>query len=74
MKFDFKRMLQFEHNIGAKDKRYRMLGGAALILVAVFTAKILLLMLGMLLVITSYAGWCPVYSGLTKSTCEAKSE
>jgi hypothetical protein len=64
-------MLKFEHNIGAKDKKYRMIGGGALIVISIFTAKIVLLLLGMVLVITAYSGWCPVYSGLGKNTCAA---
>ena len=71
MSFDFKRMLKFEHNVGAKDKKGRMMAGAALLLVSVFTAKIILLLLGMVLVATAYSGWCPVYSGMGKNTCAA---
>lgn len=71
MNFDYKRMFQFEHNIGAQDKKYRMIAGCALLLISVFTAKIVLLLLGMVLVITAYAGWCPFYSGLGRNTCAA---
>jgi hypothetical protein len=71
MNFDYKRMLKFEHNIGAQDKKYRMMGGIALLLISVFTAKIVLLLLGMVLVATAYSGWCPVYSGMSKNTCGA---
>lgn len=71
MNFDYKRMLKFEHNVGAQDKKYRMIAGCALLLVAVVTAKIVVLLLGMVLVITAYSGWCPVYSGIGKNTCGA---
>ena len=27
MNFDFKRMLKFEHNVGEKEKKYRLYGG-----------------------------------------------
>lgn len=69
MSFDFKRMIKFEHNVGDKDKKYRMIGGAALVLISLFTAKVLLLLVGTVLIGTSFFGWCPVYSGLNKNTC-----
>ncbi|MCD2450683.1 DUF2892 domain-containing protein [Methylicorpusculum oleiharenae] len=68
MNFDVKRMVKFEHNIGVPEKKYRMFGGAALVLASLFTAKILLIIVGMILIATAYSGWCPVYSGLNKST------
>lgn len=71
MSFDVKRMIKFEHNVGDKDKKYRMIGGAALVLISLFTAKILLLLLGSVLIATSFFGWCPVYSGLNKNTCSS---
>ena len=71
MSFDFKRMMKFEHNVGQKEKKYRLYGGAALLLVSIFTAQIVLLLIGLVLVATGYSGWCPVYSGLGKNTCSA---
>lgn len=71
MSFDFKRMMKFEHNVGAKEKQYRLYGGAALIVLSIFTAQIFLLLVGLLLVATGYSGWCPAYSGLNKSTVGA---
>ena len=68
MNFDVKRMVKFEHNIGVPEKKYRMIGGAALVLASLFTAKILLIVVGIILIGTAYSGWCPVYSGLNKST------
>ncbi|PPD32816.1 MAG: hypothetical protein CTY19_10175 [Methylomonas sp.] len=68
MNFDYKRMTKFEHNIGAKDKKIRLISGVILLAVSLFTAKILLLLVGMILVATSYFGWCPAYSGLGKTT------
>ena len=70
MNFDYKRMLKFEHNVGEKEKKARMAGGALLILISIFTAKIILLLLGLVLVGTGYSGWCPAYSGFGKNTCE----
>jgi hypothetical protein len=71
MSFDFKRMTKFEHNVGLKEKKYRLYGGAALIVISIFTAQILLLLVGLIMVATGYTGWCPVYSGLNKNTCGA---
>ena len=71
MSFDYKRMIKFEHNIGEKEKKYRLYGGAALIAISIFTASIALLLVGMLLVATGFSGWCPAYSGLNKNSCGA---
>jgi hypothetical protein len=71
MNFDFKRMLKFEHNVGNKEKKYRIYGGAALFVLSVFTASIFLLVVGCVLIATGFFGWCPAYSGLGKNTCEA---
>ena len=69
MNFDYKRMIKFEHNVGEKEKKYRLYGGAALIAISIFTASIALLLVGMVLVATGFSGWCPAYSGLSKNTC-----
>ncbi|HEY8036709.1 MAG TPA: DUF2892 domain-containing protein [Methylobacter sp.] len=74
MNFDFKRMLKFEHNVGEKEKKYRLYGGTALIVVSLFLGDILSLLVGLILVATGYSGWCPVYSGLNKNTCEAEGD
>ncbi|MGZ4967925.1 MAG: YgaP family membrane protein [Methylobacter sp.] len=73
MNFDFKRMLKFEHNIGEKEKKYRLYGGVALLVISLFIpgGEVLLLLVGLVLVATGYSGWCPAYSGLNKNTCEA---
>lgn len=68
MSFDYKRLIKFEHNVGAKDKKIRLVSGVVLLVVSLFTAKVLLLLVGMALVATSYFGWCPAYSGFGKST------
>jgi DUF2892 family protein len=68
MNFDYKRMIKFEHNVGAKDKKIRMIAGVVLLAASLFTAKILLLVVGLLLVTTSYIGWCPAYSGFDKNS------
>lgn len=71
MSFDFKRMTKFEHNVGEKEKKYRLYGGAALLVISIFTAQIVLLLVGLVLVATGYTGWCPAYSGMGKNTCSA---
>jgi hypothetical protein len=70
MNFDYKRMIKFEHNLGDKEKKYRLYGGAALIVISIFTATITLLLIGLILIATGYSGWCPVYSGLHKNTLD----
>lgn len=71
MSFDYKRMIKFEHNVGAKDKKIRLYAGVALLAVSLFTASIILLLVGLVLVATSYFGWCPAYSGFGKNSLEA---
>lgn len=73
MSFDYKRLVKFEHNVGAKDKKVRMTAGVILLAVSLFTASVLMLIVGMVLVATSYFGWCPAYSGFGKSTVEEAS-
>ncbi len=71
MNFDYKRMLKFEHNIGEKEKKYRLYGGIAALVVSLYFGEVFLLLVGVILVATGFKGWCPVYSGLNKSTLEA---
>jgi hypothetical protein len=71
MSFDYKRLVKFEHNIGEKEAKMRLMAGAAALLISVFTASIILLVLGLVLVATGYTGWCPAYSGMNKNTCDA---
>lgn len=71
MSFDYKRMIKFEHNVGAKDKKIRLYAGVALLAVSLFTASVILLLVGLVLVATSYFGWCPAYSGFGKNSLEA---
>jgi len=70
MSFDFKRMLKFEINIGTKEKKARIYAGSTLLFVSLFLASVPLLLIGLILVATGYTSWCPVYSGLEKSTVE----
>jgi hypothetical protein len=70
--FDYKRLIKFEHNVGAKEKKIRLYSGIAILLVSLFTASVLLLIVGGALVATSYFGWCPAYSGFGHSTLSAE--
>ena len=70
MSFDYKRLVKFEHNVGAKDKKVRLYSGVALLAISLFTASVLMLLVGLVLVATSYFGWCPMYSGFNKNTAD----
>lgn len=70
MNFDFKRMLKFEINVGTKEKQMRIYAGAVLLFVSLFIASVPLLLIGLILVATGYTGFCPVYSGVERSTVE----
>ncbi|NOQ15620.1 MAG: DUF2892 domain-containing protein [Methyloprofundus sp.] len=70
MNFDFKRMLKFEINVGTKEKKIRLYAGSAALLVSLPLASVPLLLIGLILVATGYSAWCPVYSGLERSTVE----
>lgn len=70
MSFDVKRMIKFEHNVGEKEKKYRLYGGAALVAISIFTASIALLLVGVVLIATGFTGWCPAYSGMNKNTLD----
>ncbi len=74
MAFDYKRMLQRELNVGLKDQKIRYVAGCGAILLSVFLGNIPLLLLGSGLVITARLRWCPVYSGMTKSTVDPNEE
>jgi hypothetical protein len=68
MSFDYKRMLTREFNVGAKEQRIRYGVGIGLLLISVFMASIPFLLMGVVLVATAKMQWCPVYSGMNKST------
>lgn len=70
MSFDYKRLTKFEVNVGEKEKKMRLIAGAVLLFISLFTASVILLLLGVILVATGYTKVCPVYSALDKNTCE----
>ncbi len=70
MSFDYKRLVKFEINVGDKDKQMRLIAGTILLLISIFTAKIILLLAGLALIATGYTRFCPAYSAMGKNTCE----
>lgn len=74
MAFDYKRMLHREVNVGLKERRLRYYAGAASAFISVFLGNILLLLLGIVLIATGYTRWCPVYSGMSRSTVDPSEE
>lgn len=74
MTFDIKKALVRELNVGIKDRNIRYGIGAAALLLSVFLGDIFLLVIGSTLVATAYLRWCPVYSGLSRSTADACGE
>ncbi len=70
MSFDYKRLVKYEINVGEKEKKMRLWAGAAAAFISIFTAKILLLLVGIILIATGYTRFCPIYSAMEKNTCE----
>jgi hypothetical protein len=70
MAFDYKKMLKRELNVGLKDRKLRFIGGSAALLLSVFMGNIPLLLIGGGLVASAFMRWCPVYSGLSKTTVD----
>ena len=70
MSFDYKRLVKFQINVGDKDKQMRLIAGSILLLISVFTAKIILLVAGLVLIATGYTRFCPAYAAMDKNTCE----
>ena len=70
MSFNYKLLINKEINIGEKETKIRLIAGSILLFVSLFTAKIILLLAGLILVATGYTRVCPAYSAMEKSTCE----
>ena len=70
MSFDFKRAMKREFNVGGKEQKLRYAVGIGSLLISVFLANIPLLLAGVVLVSTAKLQWCPVYSGLNKTSVE----
>ncbi len=74
MNFDVKRMCKPELNVGLQDRKIRYGVGIAALLASVFLANIPLLLVGGILVGSATTRWCPLYSGLGKSTVQPGEE
>jgi len=70
MSFDYKRLTDFNVNVGEKDKRIRLISGSILLAISLFTAKIILLLAGLILIATGYTRVCPAYSAMEKDTLD----
>ena len=70
MAFNYKLLTNTEINVGEKEKKIRLIAGSVLLFISLFTASIILLLLGLVLVATGYTRVCPAYSAMGKSTCE----
>ena len=74
MSFDYKKAMKREFNVGSKEQKTRYGAGIALLLISVFLANIPMLLVGVVLVATAKMQWCPVYSGLGKSSVQPGDE
>lgn len=70
MSFNYKLLTKFEVNVGEKEKKIRLIAGSILLFISLFTASIILLILGVVLLATGYTQVCPAYSAMERSTCE----
>lgn len=66
-----------KRNVGSLDKGIRIALAAAVVLLNYFevingTLAIVLLVIAMILIVTSFANFCPLYAMLGKSTCNVK--
>lgn len=64
MSFDYKRLFKFELNLDETNKKYRLYAGAATLVMSVVMASIPLLLVGLIMTATGYAGWCPICSAI----------
>lgn len=74
MSFDYKRLTNTVINVGEKEKKIRLIAGAVSLFISLFTASIILLVIGVMLIATGYTRICPAYSAMGKSTCETETE
>ncbi len=68
MDFDFKRMFQYQRNVGDQDQKIRYGVGVLSILISIFLGSIPLLLLGIGLLASGYTRFCPVYAAMGKTT------
>jgi hypothetical protein len=70
MSFDYKKMLKKELNVGLKEQKIRYGAAAAAGIASAFLGNIPLLLVAGALAASGFTRWCPVYSGLSKSTVD----
>lgn len=68
--FDYKKMLKKECNVGLQDQKIRYIVAAVALIASALTGSILLLLVGGGLAASGFTRWCPVYSGLSRSTVD----
>ena len=68
MSFDYKRLTSTVMNVGEKEKKMRLIAGSISLGISLFTANILLLIVGVVLIATGYTQVCPAYSVIDKNT------
>lgn len=71
MSFDYKCLISKTINVGEKDKKFRLIAGATLLFISLFTASIVLLVIGVVLIATGYSRVCPAYSAMGKNTLDS---
>jgi hypothetical protein len=70
MAFNYKLLTNTVINVGEKEKKIRLIAGSVLLFISLFTASIILLLVGLVLIATGYTRVCPAYSAMERSTCE----
>ncbi len=70
MNFDYKRLIKLEINVGEKEKKIRLYAGSVLLVISLFTASVILLLLGVILVGSGYSKICPINSALHRNSCD----
>jgi len=71
MSFDYKKMLKKEEiNVGLKEQKIRYGVAAAAGVASAFLGNIPLLLVAGALAASGFTRWCPVYSGLSKSSVD----
>jgi hypothetical protein len=70
MSFDYKKMLKRELNVGLKEQKIRYYIAAAAAVASAFLGSIPLLLIAAALAASGYTRWCPVYSGLSRSSVD----
>ena len=68
MSFDFSRVTKREFNVGNKDQQMRLAGAVGIMIIAAIIENGVLMILGICVAALAFLKWCPIYSGMAKST------